>query len=97
MDQPETPLFARADTMLGLCHGLGEEFGVNPVWFRIVLALALFWNPIAVITGYLVAGVAFNLFRWLAPFHRTATAAPVTTLAPHGENDDAALAVRNAA
>lgn len=83
-------LFAREDTMLGVCEGLGQELGVPALLLRIAFAVGLFWNPVAMIVAYLTLGVALALFRWAFPLPtRIATAA--SAVAPVGENDDAAL------
>lgn len=34
------PLPLRAHTILGVCEALGEDFGINPIWFRVPLARA---------------------------------------------------------
>lgn len=83
-----TTLFTREDTMLGVCQGLGEELGIPALLPRLAFALALFWNPAAVIATYLSLGVALALFRWAFPPHRAAPA-PVEAAAPRGDNDDA--------
>lgn len=88
-------LFAREDTLLGVCEGLGEELRVEPIYFRIACALALFWNPIATVVGYLAIGIVFALFRWAFPLHR-----PVidTRAAPlEADNDDAVVPRADAA
>ena len=75
MHDHDTPLFARDDTMLGVCHGLGEELGISPAWFRIALALGLFWHWEAVLIGYAAAAVVVNLLHWLLPIRRSAVRA----------------------
>ena len=39
-----TPLPLRGDTMLGACEALGQDFGFNPNWLRIVLGSLVLWN-----------------------------------------------------
>ncbi|HEU0045579.1 PspC domain-containing protein [Sphingomonas sp.] len=82
-----TPLWAREDTMLGVCHGLGEELGIHANWLRIALGLGLFWNPAAVVVGYLALGVALAVFRWFFPLRPAVPAEPRQPL--RGDNDDA--------
>ena len=80
-------LFTRDDTLLGVCEGLGEEFGFHPNVLRIVLASMLLWDPLAAIGGYLTVGVVLMVSRWLIPARR-----PVVqeTRGPAAGNDAAA-------
>ena len=75
MQSTQTWLIARDDTFLGICEGLGEDFGFNPTWLRIAFAVSLLWNPIAVISIYLGAGVLVLLTRLISPNPRRAVAA----------------------
>lgn len=59
-------VFARSDTMLGVCQALGEDFGFNPNLLRIVFGVALLWNPFAVIGIYFGLGVMLMLINLLA-------------------------------
>lgn len=63
-------LFTRNDTLLGVCEGLGEEFGFHPNYLRVALAASLLWNPVVVVAAYLAAGVVLMLARWLMPVRR---------------------------
>ena len=63
----EKNLFTRGDTILGVCQGLGEDMGFNPLWLRIVLTLALFFYPAITIGGYLVLAMAVLGSRLLFP------------------------------
>ncbi len=76
MPHRQPNLFLRNDTMLGVCQGLGEEFGFNPLWLRLALASALLWNPPVVIASYLALAVAFAVARWLYPVPQTASTVP---------------------
>ena len=90
-------LFAREDTMLGVCEGLGQELGVNSNLLRIACALALFWNPMATIVGYVTLGALLALLRWAFPFRAADTIAAAAIAPLHGDNDDADLAHADAA
>ena len=81
-------LFTRDDTLLGVCEGLGEEFGFHPNYLRVALASLLLWNPLAVIGGYLAVGAVLAVSRWLVPVRR-APAPAAETPAP-ADNDEAA-------
>lgn len=60
-------IFFRNDTMLGVCEAIGQDFGFHPNWLRIALAGGIFFAPLAVIGGYLAAGVIVAATRWIAP------------------------------
>lgn len=69
-DQPS--LFARDDTFFGVCQGLGEDFGFNPVWLRMALPVLLYFFPIATLAAYAGAGVVVFATRWIYPEPRLA-------------------------
>lgn len=69
-------LFSRDDTFFGVCEALGEDFGFNPLWLRLALAFGVFWNPVAVVVGYLAVGVAVLLSRLLFPSRRATAEVP---------------------
>ena len=69
-----TNLFTRDDTLLGVCEGLGEEFGFNADYLRVMLGAALLWNAAAVVAGYLAVGVVLAAARRAWP-RRPAVAA----------------------
>jgi phage shock protein PspC (stress-responsive transcriptional regulator) len=60
-------IVARDDTLLGVCHAIGEDFGFNPLYLRILFAAVLFWSPIGAFGGYAMLGAAVAFSRWLAP------------------------------
>ena len=66
-DLAQTNLFLRHDTLLGVCQGIGEEFGFNPNFLRVPFAAGILWNPIAIVGIYLGLGVALALARWIYP------------------------------
>ena len=76
-------LFLRNDTMLGVCQGLGEEFGFNPTWLRLALAFGVLWNPPAVVAIYLALGAALAIGRWFAPLPSADAAATAAPAVPH--------------
>jgi len=69
-------LIARDDTLLGVCAGLGEDFGFNPLWLRIAFAVSLLWNPVAVIAVYAGLGLLVAISRFLVREPRPAASAP---------------------
>ena len=78
-------LFLRNDTMLGVCQGLGEEFGFNPTWLRLALAFGVLWNPPAVVAIYLALGASLAAGRWFFPARSAApsASAPAVPAAEH--------------
>ena len=82
------PLPLRSDTFLGVCEGLGEEFGFNPNWARVSLAVMLFFHPVAVIVGYLATGVVLAAARWFLPAARVERA-DASTDVPQAANSEA--------
>ena len=60
-------VIAREDTLLGVCHAIGEDFGFNPLYLRILFAVVLFWSPIGAFGGYAVLGAIVAFSRWAAP------------------------------
>jgi phage shock protein C len=82
MQDRQSNLFTREDTMFGVCEGLGEDLGLNPLWLRLALTGFLFLNPVAAIGTYLAAGAIVFSSRWLFPNARVAAAAPAETAEP---------------
>ena len=60
-------LVLRNDTILGVCEAIGRDFGFHPNWLRVALASTIYFAPVAVIGGYLAAGLVVALTRWIAP------------------------------
>ena len=81
MQEVQTSVFNREDTFFGVCQALGEDFGFHPNLLRLALAIALFWNPVAVLAGYAAVGVVIALTRWLVPNPRIASAPAETDAA----------------
>ena len=104
MQTAQSSLIARDDTFLGICEGLGEDFGFNPLYLRIALGVSLIASPVAAVAAYLGLGVVVMATRLLVPNPRLAVAAdvdvsevgdqPAAEQSPSQENDNAeALAV----
>lgn len=56
-------IFLRGDTILGVCQGLGEDFGFNPLWLRIAFAAGMFVSPYGVVALYLGLGLVVLVSR----------------------------------
>lgn len=72
MQTTQPNLFTRHDTIFGVCEGLGEDFGFNPLWLRLALPLLLFFSPVATLAGYAAAGAIVFATRLLVPNPRPA-------------------------
>ena len=81
MEDTHTSLIARDDTMLGICQGLGEDFGFDPLYLRVALSVSLLWNPAVVFAVYAALGVVVLFSRLLFPNPRMAPAAAAATAA----------------
>jgi len=67
-------IVARDDTLLGICFALGQDFGFNPVYLRVLLAAIVLWSLPTAIGAYLALGLVVALSRRLAPDPITAEA-----------------------
>jgi phage shock protein PspC (stress-responsive transcriptional regulator) len=68
-------IIARDDTLLGACYALGEDFGFNPLYLRILFAFAIFWSPAVAFVAYAALTALVTLTRWLVPDPASAEAA----------------------
>ena len=57
----------RSHTILGVCEGLGEDFGFNPIFLRIPLAASVIWNPMIAIGAYFALGLVVMASRLFLP------------------------------
>ena len=77
-------IFARDDTMFGVCEALAEDLGFRSNLLRLGFALALFWNPVAAAACYAALGLLVAVTRWLVP-EPPATAVEQGGAAPAGD------------
>lgn len=71
-DQPS--LFARDDTFLGVCQGLGEDLGIPPNVLRLAITVPLFLFPAQTVAAYFGAGLLVLVTRLVYPVPRAAKA-----------------------
>ena len=69
----------RSHTILGVCEALGEDFGFNPIFLRIPLAVAVIWNPMIAFGTYFALGAVVLVSRLLFPKPKQAKTAAETT------------------
>jgi len=43
--EPYVALPLRSHTILGVCEGIGEDFGISPLFIRVPLAAMVLWSP----------------------------------------------------
>ncbi len=72
MQESKPALPMRDHTVLGVCEGLGEDFGFNPLYLRVAFAASLIWQPFYVVGAYLALGLLVFLSRLLVPVRRRA-------------------------
>ncbi|HXH53685.1 MAG TPA: PspC domain-containing protein [Sphingomicrobium sp.] len=80
--EPPAALLLRDDTILGVCQGIGEDFGFSPTWLRVAFAAMLFVQPLWTIAAYLALGLLVAASRLLFPdgFAAAATTAPAEAI-----------------
>lgn len=57
----------RDDTLLGACYAIGEDFGFNPFYLRLLFAVGLLGFPAVALTAYAALTALVTLTRWLVP------------------------------
>ncbi len=65
-------LIARSDTLFGVCQGIGEDLGFNPLYLRLALTALLFFYPLAALATYVGAGLMVAVAHRLYPNPRRA-------------------------
>jgi phage shock protein PspC (stress-responsive transcriptional regulator) len=80
----------RNHTILGVCEGLGEDFGFNPVFLRIPLAASVIWNPMIAIGTYFALGAIVLASRFFFPSAKPAK--PLAERHAAAANEEAELA-----
>jgi phage shock protein C len=60
-----TQTHAAQDNLLGICHAIGEDFGFNPIFLRIPLAVGIIFSAKWTLIAYAAMGVAVLASRLL--------------------------------
>jgi len=71
--ETQVALPLRSHTILGVCEGIGEDFGFNPVLLRAPLAAIVLWSPLVAIGVYFALGAVVLASRLLFPQRKLAT------------------------
>lgn len=86
MTQALPNLFRRQDTLFGTFEGIGQDFGINPLWLRLGFVVPLFFFPAATLLAYLGLSVAVFAARWFFPDKAIAAPAqPVVAIAAEAQ------------
>lgn len=68
----------RHDTFLGVCQAIGQDFGFNPDWLRVVFASALLFSPTIVLGIYGALALVVLASRLIFPARRADAGAVVS-------------------
>jgi phage shock protein C len=79
-------VFWRHDTFFGVCEALGQDFGFNANWLRILFAGALLFSPAIVLSVYFGLGVLVLASRLIFPARGKAVEVEASA-APQADND----------
>ncbi len=83
------PLPLRSHTILGVCEAIGEDFGFNPTFLRVILAAMVLYSPVIAIGSYFALGAVVLVSRLVFPNAKPATQ-PVA--ADNSDSEDLPLA-----
>jgi phage shock protein C len=90
-NQDALPL--RNHTILGVCEGIGEDFGFNPIFLRVPLAAMVIVNATWAFGAYFALGGVVLLSRLLFPDRKASTKVSVEQpAAPANEQNELAKA-----
>ena len=62
----------RSHTIFGVCEAIGEDFGFNPIFLRVPLAVSVIWSPMFSVAAYFALGLVVLASRLLFPKARPA-------------------------
>ena len=66
-------LLLRNDTFLGVCEGLGQDFGFHANWLRVAFAASFYFSPVIVVGTYFGLGLAVAVSRFVYSDRHTPT------------------------
>ena len=94
VQETRVPLPLRSHTIFGVCEGLAEDFGFNPIFLRVPLAALVLWSPLMAIGLYFGLGAIVLTSRLIFP---RPDGAGAPTVAAHADNDEAGREISIAA
>ena len=83
----QTPLPLRNDTILGVCEAIGEDFGFNANYLRVLLGAVVVFNIWAAFAAYLGLGLVVLASRMLFPKATITNSADVRTAPAHANSE----------
>lgn len=86
------PLPLRSYTLLGVCEAIGEDFGFNANYLRVLLGAIVVVNIWAAFGAYLALGVIVLASRLLFPAKRVAEPTPAIASEPANRDVEEKLA-----
>jgi len=91
--EPYVALPLRSHTILGVCEGIGEDFGISPLFIRVPLAAMVLWSPMIAFGLYFGLGAVVLASRLFFPRPKTAQASvQVVEAAGHEDREQLPLA-----
>ena len=82
----------RQHTIFGVCEGIGEDFGFNPIYLRVPLAAMVLWSPTIAIGTYFLLGALVLASRMLFPRSNAAAGQPANRIESDNDRDSMQIA-----
>jgi phage shock protein PspC (stress-responsive transcriptional regulator) len=92
VQENQVALPLRDHTILGVCEAIGEDFGFNPVYLRVLFAATVLWSTTIAIGAYFALGVVVLASRLLFPKRDVRTVAAKPEMVPANEQRELATA-----
>ena len=90
--EPYVALPLRQHTILGVCEGIGEDFGFNPIFLRVPLAAMVLWSPLIAIGTYFLLGALVLASRLLFPRPNAVEAHRATLIESDNDRESMSIA-----
>lgn len=73
----------KPDNLFGICARLGEDFGFNPLYLRVLFGMTLIFAPVVVLSTYFGLGALVLISRLVFPKQKhMAASQPVAVIEP---------------
>jgi len=82
----------RQHTIFGVCEGIGEDFGFNPIYLRVPLAAMVLWSPTIAIGTYFLLGALVLVSRVVFPRSNAAAAQAANRIESDNDRDSMQIA-----
>ncbi len=87
----------KRDNLFGVCAAIGEDFGFDPFYLRIALAVGVIASPVAVLIAYASAAVLVVTSRLLVRDRKPVRTAQVHAIVPPAVETVETVPLRQAA